>query len=245
MTDKTLLIVDDEKWIRHKLVHHFDWKRFGIDRLLEAADGEEALALLRSERVDVVITDMDMPFMNGADMMQVIQREFPSMPVVVLSGYSDFDMVHGALVGGAVEYLLKPVQETQLYAVMEKVTGAARQDETAEDEDGYSLNRLRDYIDAHFAEDLSLDELSRRFSLSQSYLSRSFKRIFGVNLSTYITTRRMEEAARLLDRGHLSISQVASGIGYADYAYFSNLFRKHFGCSPRDYQKKKRNDKIL
>ena len=237
MSGKTLLIVDDEIWIRRKLMHRFDWARFGIDRLLEAEDGEKALALMRKERVDIVITDMDMPFMDGANMMRVIREEFPDIRVVALSGYSDFDTVHGALVGGAVDYLLKPVQEEQLYAVMEKLTCPEPAKAVPE---GDVLQQVRNYINAHYAEELSLVMLSERFGLSQSWLSRSFKRTFDVNLTTYITARRMKAALRLLDEGRLGIAQVAAEVGYADYAYFSNLFRRQYGCSPREYQKRER-----
>ena len=238
MRRRTLLIVDDEPWIRHKLIHRFDWKRFGIERLLEAEDGEKALQLMRSLPVDIVFTDMNMPFMDGADMMQVIRAEFPRVHVVVLSGYSDFETVHGALVGGAVDYLLKPVKEAELYAVMEKLTGGA--------EDGIEPpddvpHRVKTFIDAHYAEDMSLPMLSERFNISQSYLSRSFKRAFDLNLTAYVTARRVEAARQLLDEGRLSITQVAAEVGYSDYAYFSNLFHRECGCSPRDYQKRQRN----
>ncbi|MBQ8087860.1 MAG: response regulator [Clostridia bacterium] len=236
MRGNTLLIVDDEIWIRNKLMNRFDWKRFGIDRLLEAEDGEKALAQMRAERVDIVITDMDMPFMDGANMMQAIRSEFPDVQVIVLSGYSDFNTVHGAIVGGAVDYLLKPVQEEQLYAVMEKVTRGIAP-ESAAGKEGIGLRQIHDYMNSHYAEELSLSVLAERFNLSQSYLSRSFKKEFGVNITTHLTNLRMEAARKLLEEKRLSISQVALSVGYADYAYFSNLFHKQYGCSPREYQK--------
>jgi AraC-like DNA-binding protein len=134
--------------------------------------------------------------MDGADMMRAIQAEFPDARVVALSGYSDFDTVHGALVGGAVDYLLKPVQEAQLYAVLEKLTRSETPETPAE---GDVLRQVRDYIDANYAEELSLGMLSERFGLSQSWLSRSFKRAFDVNLTAYVTARRMKAALRLLE----------------------------------------------
>ena len=76
--------------------------------------------------------------------------------------------------------------------------------------------------------------------MPQSYLSRSFKRAFDVNLTAYITAQRMEAAKRLLNEGRMGITQIAAAVGYADYSYFSNLFRKQFGCSPRAYQKRKK-----
>ena len=71
---RTLLIVDDEYWIRYKLANRFDWAQFEIGRILEAANGEEALKQIESEPVDVVITDMDMPYMDGGTFMQALRE---------------------------------------------------------------------------------------------------------------------------------------------------------------------------
>lgn len=117
----TLLVIDDEYWIRYKLVHQFDWARFGILTILEAANGEAATEVMKRERVDVILTDMDMPFMNGETLIGWVQANYPETFILVLSGYSDFSMVRSAMVGGALDYLLKPVQEKELYAALERI----------------------------------------------------------------------------------------------------------------------------
>lgn len=122
----TLLIVDDEYWIRHKLVHQYDWAALGFDRILEAANGEEATDVLCREATDLVLCDMDMPYMGGAELIPWICEHCPDTAILVLSGYSDFPMVRSAMVGGAMDYLLKPVQEAELYAAVRKVMDATQ-----------------------------------------------------------------------------------------------------------------------
>lgn len=121
MRERTLLVVDDEYWIRRHLMQAFDWAQFGIQCILEAANGEEAKAVLEAQRVDVLLTDMDMPYVDGLTLIRFAQAAHPHVMILVLSGYSDFDMVRGAMVGGAVDYLLKPVDKTTLYAAMGKL----------------------------------------------------------------------------------------------------------------------------
>lgn len=121
MKEKTLLIVDDEYWILYNLVNQYDWNQFNISTVLQACNGEEALALLCTKPIDFLITDMDMPFMDGASLIAHVQENYPSISVIVLSGYSDFPMVHSAMVGGVIDYLLKPVSKNNLYVAMEKL----------------------------------------------------------------------------------------------------------------------------
>lgn len=247
----TLLIVDDEYWIRHKLIHQYDWARFGVSQIRQAANGEEAAALMRQEPVDVVLTDMDMPYMDGSALIQWIQANSPNTCVLVLSGFSDFPLVRGAMVGGALDYLLKPVQEDQLYSAMQRIlehmqaqppSGEAKRallwsplDEPREEP--ALMDDVQAYVDIHYAQPLTLTSLAELFHVSPSHLSRSFKKKTKKTLISYITDRRMEAASRLLAEGGKAVTAVALQVGYDDYSYFSNVFRRHFGTSPRAYRK--------
>lgn len=98
------------------------------------------------------------------------------------------------------------------------------------------MEQVRQYVDAHYIEDLSLGDLASRFGLDGSYLSRSFKQAAGSNLTVYVARLRVAEAKRLLRRRELSITEVAQAVGYGDYAYFSRVFKKLTGISPRQYR---------
>ncbi len=108
-----VIIVDDEFIIRDGLMS-FKWEKFGFTPIGSASDGEEALKLLEQNPADLIITDIKMPFMNGLELSKKIHEKYPSSKIIILTGYKDFEYVHKALRTGVVEYLLKPVDLSEL-----------------------------------------------------------------------------------------------------------------------------------
>ena len=90
--------------------------------ILEAEDGEQGIAFLNENAltVDVIICDVRMPKINGVEAVKYFHREYPSTPVIVLTGYPDVNLAVEFMQQGAVEYLVKPVEKEQLVAAVEK-----------------------------------------------------------------------------------------------------------------------------
>jgi len=99
-----------------------------------------------------------------------------------------------------------------------------------------TVQRVKAYIDAHYDEEISLGTLAQRFSVDDSYLSRMFKQQVGCNLMLYLASARIAQAKRLLVQKDLNITDVAQLVGYDDYAYFSRVFKRMEGRSPRTYR---------
>lgn len=116
-----VIITDDEIQIRKGLRMKMDWEEEGFQIVGEAANGKEALELLESMDIDVVITDMRMPIMDGIELAKRCQQEFPRVKVIVLSGYSDFEYVRGSMKEGVKDYLLKPVAPDELVEALRKI----------------------------------------------------------------------------------------------------------------------------
>lgn len=95
---------------------------------------------------------------------------------------------------------------------------------------------IKDYIDRHFTEDLSLDSLSKRFNISSFYLSHMYKKQFNYSPVQYILRKRMSLAQTLLITTNLSIGEVAQKAGYKNPSHFHLLFTKNVGISPRKYR---------
>ncbi|MBB3112822.1 two-component system response regulator YesN [Paenibacillus phyllosphaerae] len=100
-----------------------------------------------------------------------------------------------------------------------------------------NLEDVRQYIERHFAENLSLEQLAKAFFVSKEYLSKVFKQEFGRNLTDYILGLRMEKAKVWLLDEQLSIKAVAEMIGYEDVTYFYRVFKKHYGVAPGEMRK--------
>ena len=103
MNDKPLkvLAADDEYWIRENLRTIIDWQALGLELLPMAQDGEDALRKMEESPADIVITDINMPYISGVELMEQFKSRWPETAILVLSGYSDFEYVHKALLCGA------------------------------------------------------------------------------------------------------------------------------------------------
>lgn len=99
------------------------------------------------------------------------------------------------------------------------------------------IAKLEDYIGAHYAEDLTIDRLSRLFYISPYYLSHLFKERTGYSLKQYILRRRIGEAQTLLYTTRDSVQAIAAAVGFEDAGYFSRLFTKYVGLPPVEYRK--------
>jgi YesN/AraC family two-component response regulator len=116
----SLLIVDDERWVRQGLRSTIDWQAEGIEVLGEAEDGEEALKLIELQIPDIIITDIKMPRMDGLALIETVTNRKLPTKIVIISGYSDFSFAQKAMRCGASDYVLKPIEETQVLDVVRR-----------------------------------------------------------------------------------------------------------------------------
>ena len=104
--------------------------------------------------------------------------------------------------------------------------------------DNFAL--VKAYIDTHFCDPaLCVDAVSDYFSYNTKYISTLFKKQMRVGISAYIRTLRLNRATELLEKGELSIAEIAHAVGFRDPLYFSKLFKSHTGLSPKNYQAKR------
>ena len=103
-----VIIVDDEPVIRRGLRETIEWDALGLEVAGEAADGNEALKLVRDIRPEILITDIRMPDMDGIALIREIRKTDLNVKITILSGYSDYDYLKEAIRLGVDNYLLKP-----------------------------------------------------------------------------------------------------------------------------------------
>ena len=138
----TILIAEDEKFIRRGLKTMIERSPTPTGEILEARDGEEALELLRAHPVDLLVTDIRMPRMDGLGLVSHL-RELDHQPIVlVVSGYDDFSYAVEMLRSGVQDYLLKPVERELLYQALEKAEEQYRQKQAAREEEDRHLQRV-------------------------------------------------------------------------------------------------------
>ncbi|WP_434310624.1 response regulator transcription factor [Hominifimenecus sp. rT4P-3] len=114
------LIVDDEKAAVIAVKMLVDWKKYKIDTVYEVNSSEDVLPLIRTEEIQIIISDVRMPGMNGLELISEIHKIRPNTKVIMISGYGQFDYVRSALQLGCADYILKPIDEEQINRAVEK-----------------------------------------------------------------------------------------------------------------------------
>ena len=149
MENKTykVLIADDEYWTREKLCAMIDWPRYSLCCMKPAADGEEVLQRLETEHPDILITDINMPFVNGVELLNILHDKYPDIITFVVSGYSDFEYVKSSFIAGSINYLVKPITKIDLVNALSKALEiiSARQAQQIELLKAASLLQDREY----------------------------------------------------------------------------------------------------
>ncbi|WP_139996803.1 response regulator transcription factor [Paenibacillus paridis] len=140
------LIIDDEKHVREAIRLLVPWDQFGIDSLLEAQDGIAATELIRTERPEIIFTDMMMPNMDGTELLQWVAEHAPASKMIVISGHDDFSFVRHAVKYGGVDYILKPIDAEQLVSALTKAVDcwlAEEQERARKRRMNMELNQLK------------------------------------------------------------------------------------------------------
>ncbi|MBB5325744.1 two-component system response regulator YesN [Anoxybacillus tepidamans] len=127
-----VLIVDDEPIICHGLRHTVPWEELGINVVGEAYDGEEALSLLDQLEVDLILSDVKMPIMDGLELAEHIFTHYPYIRMIMISGYDEFEYAKRAIRLGVKDYLLKPVDIDELIEIVSNIKEEVMRDREKE-----------------------------------------------------------------------------------------------------------------
>ncbi|MDQ8737253.1 response regulator [Paenibacillus sp. LHD-38] len=242
----SILIVEDERWVRTALRKTIEKTELPFKVVHELTNGMEAIDWLSQNNVDIVLTDIRMPVMDGLALIEEIQRRKHMTRVVIVSGHDDFTYAQQAIRHGAFDYMLKPVETDSMAACLQKWLEkqekgrASKPDHQTMDLNEISpIERVIRHIDSLSVPDLAMTEAAAMVHLNASYFCKLFKQQTGINYTDYMTSIRMKEATRLLEKTSLRISEIAERLGYTDLAYFSNTFKKSVKVTPSEYRKMK------
>lgn len=252
-----VLLVEDEEMIRKGLRYTFNWLEQDCVIIAEACNGQEALPIIAELNPDIVITDVNMPIMDGITM---IERciESVTCSFIILSGYDEFHMAKKAIHLGVTEYLLKPLEHDQLIAALERAKEQVELKRTydliknkPEDEPlevlgaGFMQGMTRTsryvgqmlrYIEEHYPEKISMQDLVDLIGISGTYLNQKFKAETTFTFNDFLNRYRIQKAIDRLKDSDSKVYMIASDVGFKDYKYFINIFKKYAGCTPSQFQ---------
>ena len=249
----TLLIVDDNKDLTNYLATALK-DRFKT--IWVAADGEEALRLCREKRPHIVVSDIQMPHMNGYELCKQIKEdlEISHIPVILLTARNDEESQLYGYKNGADAYITKPFEVSMLYAIVcSQLHNRERmrtrytdigplplpKEGTFSSADEEFLNRLNQIITEHLDnEQLGIPFICNKIGISRASLYNKLKALTDMGANDYITKIRMERAIWLILHTELSVNDIADKTGFSTARYFSTVFKQHTGCSPTQYREK-------
>lgn len=140
-----VLIVDDEKIEREGLKYLLS-REEGERNVFEASNGKQALQIIRSEDIQLVLTDIKMPHMDGLELSRRAKEENPALQIIIFSGYSDFTFAQEAIRYGVTEYILKPVNPEDFHKVIQKAEKVIEQRKKKESREIKGKNFLQNYL---------------------------------------------------------------------------------------------------
>ena len=236
-------------------------------RVLKASNGRAALEILEQESVDVIVSDVMMPVMDGLDMVKAIKADHNTchIPIILLSAKSSLDDRIAGLEQGIDDYITKPFSSTYLKT---RILSLLRQRKQLQD---LYLSKLSEHTqeedhingwepsqpqvtpyDEQFMQqvmafmeeqmdntDITIDDFANKLMLSRTVFYRKLKSIVGLTPVDFVCEMRIKRAAQLIEKSEYSFSQIAYMTGFNDPKYFSRRFKKIMGVTPTEYKERK------
>ncbi|MDR0395833.1 MAG: helix-turn-helix domain-containing protein [Oscillospiraceae bacterium] len=236
-----ILIVDDEAPAVQGILRIVDWKKLGIANQFTAYSAREAMEQFLERPVELLLTDIEMRGETGFDLIQWVEARNMGCVTIILSGFPNFRYAQRAISLGVFEYLLKPIEDSQLCMALDR---AAAQFRRTRDNPVRSfpprnamVEQAKKYVYDHISQNISRQDIANHVNLTPEYLSTFFKRETGHTISDFIKAERIAFAKRLLRQTNLPISAISDNVGFDSLSYFSAVFHSATGRTPREYRK--------
>lgn len=255
-----LLLVDDDSLALEGLTTDLRLLGHPFDAIYTANGKASAVEILKREDVDMIFCDLEMPGGNGLELLAWVREHRPDIILVILSCHDEFYYAQRAVQLSCFDYILKPATPDVIGPVVlraeELLDGRRRDQRIRKIGEAYvdrvagdtekavdAADRIREYIVEHAAEELSMEDLAKRMYLTPDYLTRCFKKKYGVTISEFLMDLRLSLAAELLERGGTPVTAVAERVGYPNYSYFTKIFKKKYGVPPVKYRSQREKER--
>lgn len=243
----TVLVVEDEPDMRGYVSARLS-RRYHV---LTSADGQEALELLRSRTVDLVIADVMMPQKDGYELCRELKSDerLNHIPVILLTAKARDEEKMDGLSAGADDYICKPFNGQELLIRAENLISIrsmlrrrfsdevviSGSDVHVRSADAEFLERVREVVEDRMGDPaFKVSDVAEEVGLSARQLRRRLQALIDVSPSGYVRALRLERARRLLEQKADTVSQIAYAVGFNDEKYFSRLFRQVYGILPSE-----------
>lgn len=236
-----ILIVDDEPLILQGLVKIVKEAAPVQTEVIAGNNAYEALELMKNNKPDVTLTDLNMPEIDGFELIHEAKQHDLCQRFIILTGYDEFEYARKAIRAGVVDYLLKPINKDEIAALLHQIFKELPKD--ADSDYRHHAAKILSYIDRNYSQELSLDMLAEYMNLHPNYISSLFKKETGATFIHYLNTLRINEAKKLLvEIRQIPVNMIGSKVGYENRHYFNKVFKKYTGITPGKYREDRSNN---
>ncbi len=247
-----LLILEDEIRIRQGIKLLIDLEELGITNVFEAENGLIGLEIIKEEKIDFVLADINMPKLNGLEFARNAKKIQPDIKIAMITGYDYLEYAVTALKIGVDDYVLKPVSKSDITGILQKLVKkkldernfarAANIAKELSEGEKKTGNATKDDIISFIEENLSdyrlnIAMVANHLGFSEGYFSQLFKKLFSITFRTYILQIRLEKSKVLLLTTDWKNYEIANAIGIEDPNYFSVCFKKKYHMTTTEYKK--------
>ena len=241
-------MVEDNKELRQYLVNGLS----GLFNMLEAENGQKALDILKEKEVDLIVTDVMMPVMDGLEMVRHIKKNIPTstIPIILLTAKSDKETELESIQLHIDAFIPKPFEPDILLSRVEQLLHSRETHEAkarmevlstpkeieAVSYDEKFLASVIHLIEEHISDsELNVNALCEWTDINNKQMYRKIKQLTGMTPVEYIKSIRMKKAAMLLKQQKFTVAEVMYMVGFSNHSYFSKCFQAEFGVTPKQY----------
>ena len=230
-----LLIAEDENDTLEYLEKKINWNSIGIVKVLTANNGRDALSLVLNEPVRILVTDIEMPIMNGLDLIKEINVQNVDVDCIVLTAFRNFEYAQKALKYSAVDYILKPIDPEELSRVVGEI--ANRRLHPPGEYTPKEILKAKQFMATNVLNTPTLDEICSAAGLSKNYFCSFFKKETGMSIWDFFTTLKIGKCKEYLHDFNLKVYEISLLLGYGNPSYLNKVFKAHEGITPNEYRK--------
>lgn len=250
-----LLVVDDEFFVAEGIADSIRYDNLELDEVFCAYSVKQAKKVFEEHPISILITDIEMPRENGFALLQWMKENAYTPQTILLTGHKKFEYAYEAVNYNCVQYLLKPVQQKELHAVLSKTIEKAQMESayqkwfrqlSQEEIDRLEQTETRQNIiltikrlvSTHLTSpQLNRTLLANEVHLNEDYLSYLFHKESGETLTAFIQKERINKAKILLRTTELSTEAIAEMVAFPNASYLRKVFKRWIGVSPGQYRK--------
>lgn len=222
------VICDDEDAALKIITYSIEKQGIPIEIVGTASDGQEALALIKRKKPNLVFLDIEMPGMNGFEVIEKLSSL--NCKIIIITAYSTFTYAQRALRLGVSDIIAKPIDTDTLKQAIQRAIGWAFTGNEA-------LNKALFYIHMHYQEKVELETLAEEACCTPSHLSHLFRNLMDTSAMLYLHKVRIHEAVKKLNSGG-EIKDVAYEVGYSSMNNFYKYFKLYTGETPAVFKKR-------